>query len=587
MRLTSIAFSHYRGLVDYRVGIDDFNVLVGPNNSGKSTIVSALRFLAAATQFARSKSPRQIDIANRKRVGYWLPEASLPISLDNIHTELADVDSEVEFRFGLGRSLTLFFPSDGGCCLLLDPAAPVVDSPGAFRRHYPFKVVVLPVMAGLEDEEQILTREWVRSSIGTARASRHFRNYWWHYPAGFDEFRKSLLSTWPEVSNISPPIIPAAPNPQLVMMCEEEGQAREVQWAGFGFQVWCQLLTHLLQAEDADLIVIDEPEIYLHADLQRRLVHVLRDLDTSIIVATHSAEIVTEVEASDLVIVDKRRSAGKRTSSPNRTRNALSSVGSNHNVVLSNLVRTRHVLFVEGEDFKLFRRWARADGLNLLASGTGIVTFPFGGFPSPDGLRELCRGIGAAVDDGERLAFAGVFDRDYRSDDDVDEIEEQLKKTLSYAHILYRKEVENYLLVPVVLDRAIATEVARRRDRGGEVSDPPPSIDILDQVTDEFRVEIEGLYVAARLPQNLGVRESRRFQRELLREFDARWASLDVRLGLVPGKRAFSRFLDYCQEACGFSMSKTVVLNAFRKADIPFEIAQVLAELDAFRLRPA
>jgi hypothetical protein len=371
------------------------------------------------------------------------------------------------------------------------------------------------------------------------------------------------------------------------MMCEEEGQAREVQWAGFGFQVWCQLLTHLQQAHDADLIVIDEPEIYIHADLQRRLVHVLRDLGTSVMVATHSAEIITEVEASDLVIVDKRRSAGKRTSSPNRTRSALSSVGSNHNIVLSNLVRTRHVLFVEGEDFKLLRRWARADGLDLLASGTGIVTFPFGGFPSPDGLRELCRGIVAAVDDGERLAFAGVFDRDYRSDNDVDAIEEQLQKTLIYAHILYRKEIENYLLLPTVLDRAMLTEVNRRRERGSAVADPPPAIDILDRVTDEFRVEIEGLYVAARLPQSLGVRESRQFQQALLKEFDLRWASLDVRLGLVPGKRAFSRFLDYCQETCGFSMSRTAVMSAFRKSDIPFEIAQVLAELEAFRSRPA
>ena len=39
MRLTSVQFHNYRGLTDYRLGVDDFNVLVGPNNSGKSTLV--------------------------------------------------------------------------------------------------------------------------------------------------------------------------------------------------------------------------------------------------------------------------------------------------------------------------------------------------------------------------------------------------------------------------------------------------------------------------------------------------------------------------------------------------------------------
>ena len=35
MRLSSIEFRNYRGLVEYRIGVDYFNVLVGPNNCGK------------------------------------------------------------------------------------------------------------------------------------------------------------------------------------------------------------------------------------------------------------------------------------------------------------------------------------------------------------------------------------------------------------------------------------------------------------------------------------------------------------------------------------------------------------------------
>lgn len=581
MRLTSIEFHNYRGLVEYRLGVDDFNVLVGPNNCGKSTIISALRFLGAAIQHARSKRPTDIRLGDRVRLGYWLNEQTLPIGLDNIHTELADIESEVLFRFGSGRTLTLHFPSDSGCCLLLDPTGPVVDSPASFRRHYQFRLAVLPVLGGLEDAEQILGREYVRQWMGSARSSRHFRNYWWHFPDGFPEFQQFLLRTWPEVSDIWAPTLPVVEQPRLVMLCFEDGQAREVQWAGFGFQVWCQLLTHLLQARDADLVVIDEPEIYLHADLQRRLVHLLRELEASVVIATHSAEVITEVDASDLVIIDKRRSSGRRTASPDRTRNALRAVGSNQNVVLSNLVRTRHVLFLEGEDYKILRRWARLLGLDQLAAGSGLVTFPYGGFPSPDGLRELCRGIFAAVGDGEKLLYAGVFDRDYRGDDEVDAIEEALERTLSYAHILYRKEVENYLLSPDVLDRAIATEVRRRKDRGSVVETPEPAADILEIITEEFRPQTESLYVGGRLQYRLG--SERLTQEELLEDFGRRWSNLEVRLGLVPGKQVFSRFLDYCQDRFRFSLSRPAVLAAFQRSNIPFELFQVLKALDDFR----
>jgi energy-coupling factor transporter ATP-binding protein EcfA2 len=584
LRLSSIHFVRFRGLADYHLAVDDFNVLVGPNNSGKSTVVAALRLLAAAYQFARSKPPREIQFGERRRTGYWVPEQLLPITLENIHTELEPVDTELTFRFGSGRILTLWFPPDGGCCLRLDPTAPVVDSPAAFRRHYSFGISVAPVLASLEDDERLLAPEYVRRWAGTSRSSRHFRNHWWYNAEEFAEFRRLLLQTWPEVTDVSAPILPGSLPGRLVMFCVEEGHPREVQWAGFGFQIWCQVLTFLMHVEDADLVVIDEPEIFLHADVQRRLVHFLRELGPAVLVATHSAEIITEVEASDLIVVDKRRSSARRTSSPNRTRQALVSVGSNQNVVLSNLVRTRHVLFVEGEDYKILRRWARVLGLDALAAGNGLVTFPYGGFPTLEGLRELCRGIQAAVGDGEPLTYAGIFDRDYRADEDVDAIEEQLGKILSVAHILYRKEVENYLLVPAVLDRAMTTEVQRRRARGATVSDPIPAEDLLRNVSEDFREEVAALYVGARLQsqstrgQTDGVSAA-----DLSQEFARRWEALDVRLGLVPGKRVFSRFLDECQDRFGFSLSTTAVLQVFKTGDVNFEISSLLRDLEAFR----
>lgn len=76
--------------------------------------------------------------------------------------------------------------------------------------------------------------------------------------------------------------------PRLHMFCPEERIPREIFWSGFGFQVWCQMLTHLIQGGDNSIFLIDEPDIYLHSNLQRQLIGLLRQLGPDILIATHS-----------------------------------------------------------------------------------------------------------------------------------------------------------------------------------------------------------------------------------------------------------------------------------------------------------
>jgi predicted ATP-dependent endonuclease of OLD family len=83
-------------------------------------------------------------------------------------------------------------------------------------------------------------------------------------------------------------------------------------WAGFGFQIWCQLLTHLAQAGDADLIVVDEPEVYLHPDVQRQLLPLLKTLGPAILLATHSAAILSGAQADEILLIDKRHNSTSR-----------------------------------------------------------------------------------------------------------------------------------------------------------------------------------------------------------------------------------------------------------------------------------
>src|SRR4030095_10978041 len=140
--------------------------------------------------------------------------------------------------------------------------------------------------------------------------------------------------TWPGM-DIEPPVLtPTNERTLLHMFCPEERFPREIFWAGFGFQVWCQMLTFILQAKDSTVLVIDEPDIYLHSDLQRQLVGLLREFGPQIILATHSAEIIAEVEPQALLNVNKRFHSARHIKDTRELQEVFQVLGSNLNPTL-------------------------------------------------------------------------------------------------------------------------------------------------------------------------------------------------------------------------------------------------------------
>lgn len=390
--ITSIRFRNFKAFDTFSLSIHDVNVLVGPNNSGKSTILGACRLLAGALRHARAKSAEWVDLPSGDTFAYKLPEYTIPISLENVHTNYNDDPSTIDFRISNGNKLRLYFTGDRKC-YLLPISENEVRRPSEFRREYPLTIEAVPVLGPLEHNEPIVEEETVRSSLQTHRASRHFRNYWRYYPDGFQEFAEMIRRTWPGM-DIRKPEKPDMLSRVLQMFCTEERMSRELYWAGFGFQIWCQLLSHICRAKDASLIIIDEPEIYLHPDVQRQLLGILRDLGPDILIATHSTEIMTEADPSEIILVDKNRKSAKRVKDIEGVQQALDSIGSIQNITLTRLARNRRVLFVEGlDDFNIIRRFAKRAGRKELASAVDITPVESKGFSSWERIESLAWGI--------------------------------------------------------------------------------------------------------------------------------------------------------------------------------------------------
>lgn len=583
-RITSIRFQEFKAFTKYSLSLGPVNILVGPNNSGKSTILGTFRALAAGLRQARSKKPQLVDTPEGRQLGYKLSESTLPMSLENVHTDYAAIDSSVTFHLSNRNKLHLLFPATEGCFLVPETERKPVTSPASFRREFPIDVAVVPVLGPFEPREQRREKDTVVAGLSTHRASRHFRSFWYYFPDGFEDFAAMVRSTWPGMDIQRPEIADPLTN-ELTMFCLEDRMTRELYWAGFGFQVWCQLLTHVSRAKYSTVLVIDEPEIYLHPDVQRQLLGILRETGPDILLATHSTEIVAEADPSEILLIDKAQRHACRLRDVSGVQKALDAIGSIQNITLTALARNRRVVFLEGEgDFRLLRRFARKLGFDELGAGMGLTHLESGGFGSWQRVMALGGGIEQAL--GAPLKIAAIYDRDYYCEEEIASVQDALASGVCFAHFHERKEIENYLLVPEVLDRAISRASQDRWTRTGvPVAELPRAADLLRKLTEPLREELQAQYLARRLEylRSTG-RDGSDIARETLTWFAQRWADLAVRMTIVPGKEILKVFREKIQQSSGISLTDARIIEAFHQDEVPNDMKQLIMELESFRI---
>ena len=583
-RITSVRFSRYKALREFSLALDRFNILVGPNNSGKSTILGAFRILAEAIRRARTKTPTFVLGPQGDTRGYEISLGNVPVATENIfHNYDEDQPASVSFRVSNGARLILFFPQRGSCNLICEMPGRSITSPSAFRQHFNIEIGFVPILGPVEHAEILYQKEAAREALLTHRASRNFRNIWHHYPESFEEFRSLIQTTWPGMDIKKPEIDSSHEKPLLRMFCPEERIDREIFWAGFGFQVWCQMLTFMVVNKAASIFIIDEPDIYLHSDLQRQLVTALRSLGPDILLATHSTEIISEADPDEILIVTKKATSAKRVGDPSQLRSIFSTLGSNLNPTLTQLARTKRAVFVEGKDFQIIARFATRLGVRAVALRSDFAVVPTEGF-NPARARVFKEGVEATL--ASHISAAVLFDRDYRSDDEVRAELSDLNVFCLYSHIHSRKEIENFLLVPAALRKAISDRVSERNKRTGDAKSFSESIEtILLDLTDAMKHPVQAQYLKRQHPYAKSLNRSAdetTITSQLLAAFDVKWNNLESRLAMVSGKEVLSRLNSYLQQTCGVTVTPTLIIEAMSEIDIPNEMKEIISSLNAF-----
>lgn len=493
MTIKKLAFKNYKALENFSIELREINILTGPNNGGKSTLISAFKILDALIKKAKSRKSEIIKFPDgARRHGYKINIDGISIASENIATNYNDEPSSIEFILHSGNKITLHF-HESECFAELSCDGAHSYTPKSFEKNFPITLCVVPTLGPLEQMEVLVTEETIRSSLNSHRASRHFRNYWHNNRDHWDDFASLIESTWPGIT-VKPPELVTGETPYLTLFCEEKRMSREVAWAGFGFQVWLQLLTHISRSRANDIIIIDEPEIYLHPEIQRQILSILKNTGSAVIVATHSTEIIGEADPNEILIVDKGKNKAERLRDINGIQRAIDSLGSVHNVTLAQLARNRKMAFFEGKnDQKIIRRFAKILGFDAIASGNEITFFESDGFTSQEKIRNMTEGMKKTLP--VQFKICAIYDRDFFCDEQISESIDYMENCLEFSHFHKRKEIENYLLNENAICRCLAREL-RARDKEVPESLQEWVAELLSQLIDAQKHHIQSQLIS-------------------------------------------------------------------------------------------
>jgi len=449
-----------------------------------------------------------------------------------------------------------------------------------FRKNFPASIYSFPTLGPLEEEEPLLTDEYVRQSQGTRRAHRMFRNIWYRRPEQFPAFEALVEKTWGGMT-ISKPELDMTFPPRLSMFCTEHRVDRELFWSGFGFQVWLQILTHLTGAVEDNVLVVDEPEIYLLPDLQRRLFQLLKASNKQVILATHSAEIVNEADHDEVVLVNRAKKTAARVSDADGLQEALTSIGSAQNIHLARLTKGRKILFLEGDDYRLLRRFASQFGFTNLADDVIITVVPIGGFSQKQRIQDTAWAFEKILK--AEISIAAVLDRDFRCNEEIAELVKDGRSTVPHFHILNAKELENFLLVPTAISKAVEH---RLKDRGisSDSSHLNAQIqDMLEAIMADQKADVLGQYVSNRVRYfaTRSAKDASTVVKEAIQNLEADWGNPNRRIMICPGKKLFATLNGQIQKRLGVSITSTQVIKHLAPADVS-DLKDVLSDLDRF-----
>lgn len=576
--ITEIKLTNFRGFENHTIPLRPVTIIVGKNNAGKSTVVEALRLISTVTRRFQGLNyhelPSWLDRRRRER-GVFPATDEFEFSSEAVFHRLGDPPARIVARFSTGEQVEVFIgPQLQVVGIITDNKGEVVRSKGQANRVQLPQVGILPQIGPLLHEEIVRDETYIRRSIDSSRSSLHFRNQLHFQKQHFGAFKQLAESTWPSVS-VKPVEMKqlTATEKGLSLFVRDRDFEAEVGWMGHGLQMWLQTMWFLTHAGQSSSIILDEPDVYMHADLQRRLIRLLRTRHHQTIIATHSVEIMSEVEPDEILVIDRSKRTSAFADTQPEVQSLLTNIGSIHNIQLARLHAAGRFIMVEGDDMDFLKRFQNTLFPN---SPTPIDTIPHKSVGGWSGW-ERARGLAILLQDAAPTTIQPycILDSDYHTPDSIQKRRKTAKTEGIQLHIWKRKEIENYLLVPTAIRRAIQKSGLKK----GQVPTENEIEQKLEEIADALRLDVLNLMAAEYFEEDRkgGFPGA---NKQALERVEQAWKTPEGKLALVSGKEVIHRLAEWTNKQFGVLLNAMKLAKELTRSELDEEIQSVLAAIE-------
>jgi hypothetical protein len=304
--LKSLGIRRFKNIEDIDIQLDRVNVVVGANNSGKSSILQAIQFAVSIAQTT--------SLENLRWVGDRLPTSLSHLQL--IYSPLRDVSAlalggnlqereeqaivinfeeletnnkaKILIKRGRNRNITVAIEGKD-----LGLKIQVIEEP--------FSIYV-PGLAGIPVVEEYKNPGIVRKAAARGDANNVFRNILWllkQSSSGWSQFLEDFYFVFPD----KPIDVNFTPDRDDYISCtvETNGKKLPIDSAGTGVLQAVQILSYV-NLYKPKILILDEPDAHLHPNNQRRLAQMLVTLSErrnfQVILTTHSRHLLDELAGS-------------------------------------------------------------------------------------------------------------------------------------------------------------------------------------------------------------------------------------------------------------------------------------------------
>lgn len=308
MKIERIRIQDFKGIRDITIPLDNANLLIGGNNSGKTSVIQAVHFAISALRSARlhGKGVNQpattlgvnqfsfLPTNEVMRINHRRPmtQDDGPI-IDFIYKNQAGEDK----RFTVG----LFRGKNANVSLKYNKRSPFFNK--AADLSTPFSVFV-PGLAGLPLAEERRANSIVQSGIAQGDANLFLRNVLLRLsrdPEKLGAFHELMQDIFPDFETRT--TFDENVNQFINAEVRINGLWSPLEMAGTGCLQALQVAAYVILYQPK-LLLLDEPDAHLHPGNQKKLVDLFFSLSqkagTQVILASHSRHVFESVATNAL-----------------------------------------------------------------------------------------------------------------------------------------------------------------------------------------------------------------------------------------------------------------------------------------------